>query len=203
MIGRLEGSERDPTICLTSTLCLTDDQSGKSREYVNLYHITRSLEQIQIMGEHQYRFRIFCFFSLGMWIFFTPAIVFWMAVEDILAGTLWSSTVVLIVFSIPDILAKVLSPYVVTRISFRCAFFLLTLLLVGSYVLLVVIDDVRIRMVAVGVHGFGYGFGIVVGARMLAYYEHADVHANAFQNGGNYAVLGASLVYTGEYLFKT
>ena len=149
------------------------------------------------MGEHQYHFRIFCFFSLGMWILFTPSLVSWIAVEDILAGTLWSSTVVLIVFSILDAIAKVLSPYVVTRISFRCTFFLLTLLLVGTYVLLVVIDDVRIRMVAVGVLGFCYGFGMIVGARMLAYYEHADVHANAFHNGVNASTLGASLVYTG------
>ena len=188
----------------TRKLCdayLIDSGSIRSISYIhaytNLYHIAQFLGKIQIMGEHQYHFRVFCFFSLGMWIFFTPALVCWIALEDILAGTLWSSTVVLIVFSIPDIIAKVLSPYVVTRISFHCAFFLLTLLLVGSYVLLVVIDDVRIRMVAVGVLAFGLGFGMIVGARMLAYYEHADVHANAFCNGVNFSAFGASLVYTG------
>ena len=149
------------------------------------------------MGENQYRFRIFCFFSIGLWSYFTPALVSWIALEDILAGTLWSSTVLLVVFSIPDILVKALGPYIFTRISFRCAYVIFILLLVGSYVLLVVIDDVRIRMIAVGVLGVGNGFGLIAGERMLAYYEHADVHANAFHNGENYAVLGASLVYTG------
>lgn len=133
---------------------------------------------------------------MGLWSRFPPTVITY-AAEDILVGTLWSTTVVLLVFSIPDIIANVTSPYIINRISFRSTYALLTLILVGSYALLVVIDDVRIRMVAVGFIGMYLGCGIVTGMRMLSYYDDAEVYANAFENGSTISTIAVSLVYTG------
>jgi phage-related holin len=142
----------------------------------------------------------FYFFALGILTNFPSMVIIWIAIEDILAGTLWSTTIVLIVFSVPDILSKVVSPSIVSRISFRSSFVLLTLLFVGSIVLLVAIDDVRLRIVGVGVLGIGNGFAIITCVRMLAYYEQAELLANAYQSGTNASVFLASLGYTGESL---
>jgi hypothetical protein len=64
----------------------------------------------------------------------------------------------------------------------------------------VVIDDARLRIVGVCVLGIAYAFSTITCVRMLAYYEQADVLANAFHNGTIVSVFLASVGYTGESL---
>jgi MFS family permease len=139
----------------------------------------------------------FYFFSLGLSSYIPPMVVVWIAIEDLLAGSLWSTTIVLITYSIPDILSKVISPSIANRISFRSSIVLLTFLFIGSIVLVVVIDDVRLRIVGVGVLGLANGLAVIVCVRMLAYYEQAELLANSYQNGTNFSTFFASFGYTG------
>ncbi|XP_031551696.1 protein BTN1-like [Actinia tenebrosa] len=137
------------------------------------------------------------FYMLGFWTLFPQAVVSWMAVEDILSGTLLPSTVVLFSYSIADLFSKSLSPFIVRKISFNVSFCLATSLFVGSLLLLVAIDDIKLRIAGVTVMGIAYGFTRITDVSLLAYYENADILANALENGGTASVFLASIVYTG------
>lgn len=139
----------------------------------------------------------FYFFQLGFWSNTPVIVVIWIAIDDILAGTLWSTPVLLIAVSIPDILAKAFSPAVISRISFHLSFTLLTILLVVSILLLVIIDDVRVRIAGVTVLGLANGFTIITCVRMLVYYDTAELLANAYQNGRQCSIFLTSIGYTG------
>ena len=150
------------------------------------------------MADRYDRMSLFCFFSIGLFQFLTPAVVISSAIEDILSGTLLSSAVVLIAFSIPDITGKVFSPLIITRISFTSSMALFTIMMAGSTVLIVVFD-VNLRIVAVVCLGFSNGFASMTSLKMLAYYDEAEDLAAAYQNGCNVAMFLGSFGYTGEY----
>ncbi|XP_031574578.1 uncharacterized protein LOC116308325 [Actinia tenebrosa] len=139
----------------------------------------------------------FYFFLMGLSANIIPMVVIWIAVDDILAGTLWSTTVLLIAFSIPDILAKVVSPVIINRITFHLSFALLTILMLASILLLVLIDDVRVRIAGVTVLGLANGFAVITIVTTLSYFETAALLANAYQNGRQCSLFLASLGYTG------
>lgn len=141
---------------------------------------------------------VFYFFSLGLWTTIIPMVIVWVAIEDILAGSLLSTTVLIISFSVPDIISKIFSPYLVNRISFQWSFALLTLLFVGSLIVIVVGKDIETRIIGVSIHGLANGFAVITCVRMIAYYNQAHVLANAYQNGTNASVFVASLAYTGQ-----
>ena len=123
--------------------------------------------------------------------------------EDLLSGTLLSSTVVIISYSFPDILSKMFSPYMVKRISFQWSIALMTLLFVVSLLIIVVAEDVRLRIVGVFVIGIANGIAVITCVRMLAYYEQSRVLASAYQNADNAAMFLASLGYTGNLKYIT
>lgn len=125
-------------------------------------------------------------------------VIIWVAIEDILAGSLLSTTVLIISFSVPDIISKIFSPYLVSRISFQWSFALLTALFVGSLIIIVLGKDIEIRIIGVSIHGLANGFAVITCVRMIAYYNPAHVLANAYQNGTNASVFVASLAYTGQ-----
>ncbi|XP_031557175.1 battenin-like isoform X2 [Actinia tenebrosa] len=121
----------------------------------------------------------------------------WLAVEDILCGVLLPSTVILISFSFADMLSKCLSPSIVRRISFTSSFVFLTALLSGSVVLIVAVDDVRVRIAGVGLLGLSNGYNRITSVRMLAYYEKAELLASAYQYGINFSTFLTSIGYLG------
>jgi len=124
----------------------------------------------------------------------------WVATEDVLAGTTWSTTIILIVFSVPEVFSKVLSPIIVRRIPFLCSMIVLTVMLAGSLLIIVLVEDVTLRIIGVAFLGSAYGFGVVTCYQMLAYYDNADDLASAFKLGMNMSACFASLGYTGIYI---
>ncbi|XP_031567288.1 uncharacterized protein LOC116302198 isoform X2 [Actinia tenebrosa] len=140
---------------------------------------------------------IFYFLLLGVWTTIPPMVITWIAVEDILCGVLLSSTVILISFSFADMLSKCLSPSIVRRIYFTSSFVFLTALLSGSVVLIVAVDDIRVRIVGVGLLGLSNGFNRIACVRMLAYYEKAELLASAYQYGINFSTFLTSIGYMG------
>lgn len=144
------------------------------------------------------RMTTFCFFLMGLWISLIAITVSWIATEDILSGTDWSTTVVSLAFFIPELLSKVLGPFIVRRIPFLCSMIVLTLLLVGALLVIVLIKNVEVRVGGIGIHGAAYSFGQVASYSMLSYYDKADDYAMLFSWGLNVAALLSSLGYTGN-----
>jgi len=120
------------------------------------------------------------------------------ATEDLVAGTLVASTVVIIAYSSTDAVVKVLSPFIIRNISFLASMIVSTVLLLTANVLIVVIDDVNVRILGAVFCGCANGYGVVMTLRMMAYYDRIEQNASAFQIGGNCSKLLASVFYTGE-----
>ncbi|KAK3748619.1 hypothetical protein QZH41_005353 [Actinostola sp. cb2023] len=148
--------------------------------------------------EHQSKNRLtsLCFFAMGFWMSVLVFTISWIATEDLLAGTTWSTTIVLIGFSVPELFSKVLSPIIVRRIPFLCSMIVLTVMLAGSLLIIVLVEDVTLRIIGVGFLGNAYGFGLVTCYQMLAYYDNAEDLASTFKFGINMSTFFASLGYT-------
>jgi hypothetical protein len=144
-----------------------------------------------------------CFFSLGLWLAFPTLVILWLATEDILAGTLLSTTVVVVSFSVSDVASKVLSPLVVSRIAFYLSIILTAMIFVGSIFLIVFVDNVNFRIVGVSLVGFANGLAVITCMRMLAYYDKAGLLASAYVNGTNASKVIASIGYTGKYVINS
>jgi len=142
------------------------------------------------------RLSIVCFFMLGIWVFLPSLVVMWTATEDILAGSTLSTTVILVSFSVPDILSKVCSPLIVNRIPFICSMIVQSLLSAGSLVIIVLVDNGVVTL------GFAYGYGIITCLRMAAYFDNADDVSSAFVSGSTLAATVASIGYTGKAVMR-
>ena len=127
----------------------------------------------------------------------TPAVVILAAIEDILSGTLLSSAVVLIAYSIPDTTGKVLCPLIITRISFTSSMVLSTIMMAGSIVLIVVFD-VNLRIFGVVCLGLSNGLASITCYKMIAYYDEAEDIAAVYTYGSNISTFLGSFGYTGE-----
>lgn len=141
----------------------------------------------------------FCFFSFGLWYSFVRYVLV-LATEDILSGTLLSSTIVLISYSVPDVTAKVLSPFIVRKISFCASFTLFVIFMSLAMLLLVVIENPYFRISAAILCGFCNGFGTIMFSRMFPYYDEIEKNVSYFQMGANCSAMIASLFYTGKYI---
>ena len=146
------------------------------------------------------RWATFCFFSMAFWLGAPTFTIACMVTEDILSGSKWSSTIVLVAFSIPDIVFKVVSPPIVRRISDLCSMVVLIALLCGSLLIIVLMDNVELRLLGVAVLGCAYGFGSVACYSMLSYHKDAIAVGSAVQFGLNTACLVGSFVYGGKYV---
>ena len=80
------------------------------------------------------------------------------ATEDIVAGTLIPSSVLMILFASADILTKMLSPSLIRKISFLLTIILIAFVWLISYVFMVAFDNVVVRLVGVFSYGIGNGF---------------------------------------------
>ena len=146
------------------------------------------------------RWATFCFFSIGFWLGAPTLTIVWIVTEDILSGSKWSTTIVLVAFSIPDIVFKVVSPPIVRRISDLCSMVVLIALLCGSLLIIVLMDNVELRLLGVAVLGCAYGFGTVACFSMLSYHEDAIALGSAVPLGVITASLFGSFVYGGKYV---
>ena len=140
----------------------------------------------------------FYWFAFGLWVNYPRYLVLWTATEDILAGSLLSTPVVLIFFTVPDIFSKaVVSPWILKRISFLPAFILYSFMLVAIILIFVFVNIVNVRLAGMCVLGLSNGLGTIAAAKLLGF--NRDYTALT-QSGGNFATALASISYTGKYL---
>ena len=146
-----------------------------------------------------HRFLTLWFFMLGLLVYLPVAEVIWVASEDILSGSILSTPVILLVFSVLDILSKSCSPILVVRIPFTCAMVLQSCLTAAALLIIILGHNVNMRILGVAVLALPYGLGVVTCLRMAAYYESADILGSAFVLGSNVSTFVASIVYTGKF----
>ncbi|KXJ21381.1 hypothetical protein AC249_AIPGENE19617 [Exaiptasia diaphana] len=136
----------------------------------------------------------FYWFSFGLWVNFQRYVMLWVATEDILAGSLQSTAIVMIAFTVPDIFSKaVSSPWIVKRISFRPAFILYSSMLVAIQLIFVFVNIVNVRLAGMCVLGFANGLGTITAAKLLGFYSDS---AGVYISGDNCGSVVASLLYT-------
>lgn len=144
-----------------------------------------------------------CFLSLALLITFPPTVIVMIATEDLVAGTLIPSTVVVLTYSITDVIVKIFCPFIIRRVSWLASIIITTMLFLISTSLVVVIDDVRVRLLGVALIGAANGYGMVLILKMIPHYSEVEKNTSAFQVGANISKLTASLVYTGRFAVYT
>ena len=146
-----------------------------------------------------HRFLTLLFFMLGLVVFLPISEVMWVASEDILSGSILSTPVIFLVFSVVDMLSKVCSPFLVVRIPFTCSMVLHSFLTAAALLIIVLGHNVDMRILGVAMLAWPYGLGVITCLRIAAYYESADILSSAFILGTNVSAFVASIVYTGKF----
>jgi len=139
----------------------------------------------------------FSFFLLGILVNGAFIIVFWVANEDILSGSSVTSSIV-IVFSAFDVFSKIVSSYLVRRLSLLTAMFIICLLSGGSLLWIVVIENVSLRLVGLVTLGYSYGMSPIFYFHHAAKYENSERLSTAYVSGVNLTILIVSTGYTGK-----
>ena len=159
------------------------------------------VEQLVVNMDYDYcsqRFLTFWFFMLGLLVYLPVAEVIWVASEDILSGSILSTPVILLVFSVLDILSKSCSPILVVRIPFTCSVVLHSCLTAAALLIIVLGHNANMRILGVAMLALPNGLSAITCLRMAAYYESADILGSAFILGNNVSAFVASIVYTGK-----
>ena len=129
---------------------------------------------------------------------FSRIMVVYLAIEDIFAGTLIPSTVVIISFTVSSAISKMVSPFIVRNISFRTSIFWSSILLTISNITVVAIDLVELRIAGVILFGIATGWAVIAVAQMMPCFGAVEELASAFQTGNNFAALITSCLYLGN-----
>ena len=127
-----------------------------------------------------------------------PRVIIIMATQDIVAGTLIQSGVLLILYSCADMLAKICTPSLIRKISFLVTIILAGLVWLIAYILIVAADNVVVRLVGVCLIGIGNGFAKSVLMLLLGYYDEIDKNSTAFILGQSVSNLLGAFLYTGK-----
>ena len=144
--------------------------------------------------------KIVCWFGFGLWVYFPTLVLLWIANEDILAGSLQSSAIVQIAFTVPEILSKaIVSPWVVERISFLQAFIIHGSVFLIVQLSFVFVNIINFRLACLCVLGFAQGMGSIAAAKLLGFYGES---AGVYQSGATCSSVVASFTYTGKYLIS-
>lgn len=137
------------------------------------------------------------FFILGVISYLPGLLVFVIGNEDILAGSTLATSVVLFVSS-TDVIGKIVSPSIVSRLTLIASMLVYSFLSGGSLLWIVLVQDISLRIVGIGMYGYCYGMGPILFLRQSANYDNCGTLCRAYIAGTNLATLLASLAYTGN-----
>lgn len=141
-------------------------------------------------------YEVLIFYGLGIAVYVPPQVVTWMAIEDILSGSSYPSSMVSIACS-TDIVGKMIAVFMINRMPLLFLMLLYSVVFSGGLLMLVLLQ-VHWRIIGVAVLGFSYGFGVVLFLRQSTNFEQSGKASSAFVSGGNISALIASIVYTGK-----
>ena len=129
-----------------------------------------------------------------------PRVIITIAIEDIVAGTLIQTSVLLILFTSAGTLAKICSPFLIRKISFLLSIVVVSVVWLISYMLVVAFDSVILRLVGVFSYGIGNGLANVLILLLLGYYQEIDKNTSAHKLGLAVSNLLGALLYIGKYI---
>lgn len=137
---------------------------------------------------------IFCFgFAQSV-----TRIAIWMSTEDIVAGTLIPSSTVMILFAAGDLAIKSSAPFLIRNKSFLRAMILLGFLWLTSYLLMVAVDDVRLRLAGSFFAGTVTGLSNVVIYLLMVYFQDVEKSATMCEVGMYISTMVFGLFYSGK-----
>jgi len=136
------------------------------------------------------------YFLLGILVYFAFLVVFWVANEDVLSGSSMTSSVVILASTI-DVFSKIISSYLVRRVSLLTAMLICCFLSGGSLLWIVIIENVSLRIVGLVSLGYYFGMGPILYLHHSTKHENSGRLSTAFVFGTTLVGLIISVGYTG------
>lgn len=143
------------------------------------------------------RYTTACFFGYGL-VHSIPRVLLWMAIEDIISGTLIQSSVPTMLFSLSEVLFRFLGTFMARKTSSSAMLVLIVIADVLAFILLVAVDQTYLRIAGAFFVGVKNGLSVVVVMFLVARFPKVEESSSAFQVGANAVTLFFALVYTGK-----
>ena len=151
------------------------------------------------------RFRtVTAFFIFGTLIYATYSLVI-SGAQDILAGTLIQTSMVLVADIGPYFFVTLIAPYFMQKIPYFVRITTVFLSGIGGFLMLAFAEQVHWKLIGVGIASFGYGVGEVTFLALTSFYHEVTLSAYSAGTGAGFVI--APLYYTGRsfkiiYLFS-
>ena len=147
--------------------------------------------------ETQTRLVTACFFGYSF-VRTIPKVLLWMAVEDMVSGTLIQSSLPLFIYSCGDIIFRVSATVIFKKTSFLPLVIVLGFVTVLAYVLLVAVDQVNLRLAGAFFIGGECSLATVIIIFLMARFTKIEEISSAFEVGINSVAVVCALLYTGK-----
>lgn len=138
---------------------------------------------------------IACFFILGVLSLIYDEISL-AAAEDVLAGSIIPTTIVIIAISVPVLAVKATAPWFLQKCSYLHKSLVVVFLLVTGLIVIVSVQNVHWRLFGISVIESGVSFSEITFLALTACYQ--EVTVSAFVAGIGVSSLLGPLYYTGE-----
>lgn len=138
---------------------------------------------------------IACFFVLGVLSLIFDEISL-AAAEDVLAGSVIPTTIVIISIAVPVLGVKTTAPWFLQKCSYSHKSFVVVILLVTGLIVIVSVQNVHWRLFGISVIESGVSFSEITFLALTASYQ--EVTVSAFVAGIGVSSLLGPLYYTGE-----
>lgn len=136
-----------------------------------------------------------CFYVFGTLSFFNQEMLF-TASEDILSGRKLPTATILVCFVTPLMITKILAPWFIQKIPYLVKACYVALCMTLGLVLIVFVEDLRIKLVGIALNAMATGASEVVFLGLTSYYPQVCI--SAFVAGTGMASLISPLYYTGK-----
>ena len=142
------------------------------------------------------RFRtVTAFFIFGTLIYATYSLVI-SGAQDILAGTLIQTSMVLVADIGPYFFVTLIAPYFMQKIPYFVRITTVFLSGIGGFLMLAFAEQVHWKLIGVGIASFGYGVGEVTFLALTSFYHEVTLSAYSAGTGAGFVI--APLYYTGR-----
>ena len=140
-----------------------------------------------------------CFFSFGVLclLYFMLVII---SAEDILAGSLFETSTVVIASGMPVLLVKITAPWFMQKLSYLTRIIVIALLWVLGLLVVLTTGRAEWRLVGISVIQAATALSEITFLALTAFYE--EITVSAFVAGQGISCLLGPLFYTGKFLVK-
>lgn len=138
---------------------------------------------------------VLCFYILGTLSFFNQEMLY-TASEDILSGRKLPTATVLVSFVTPLAITKIIAPWFIQRIPYAAKVCFIALCMVLGLILIVFVEDIRVRLVGIALNALATGTAEVVFLGLTSFYPQVCI--SSLVAGTGMASLVSPLYYTGK-----